>query len=794
MTAPQRTARSALHGLSLALLLAVAAGGASAQLNYDSSPEVQAALRRLATDDPAVQRARWGDLAAVAGKPWLNVAPGEVASVWRHPRWVVPGAVMRYHRGFCIAVSCQGTDYLVQYNEHAKQLEFYENGALAYTGRPQPDGAVRLAGAGLVGLLTAETLKFDAASGTLFSDKHELKAGTSAQLHAASRGMTGDAAAAATTATAAAPGGTAPGATAPAAGASQPAGTQADLRAELAAMKAKVDALTQQVEQRQATAGATGPSATAGTSRATGATAGAASPAAGGSTAGAGTAAGTVATAGGIGQAGGTAPTAGTSAAMAPAGASGPSAAPATGSTAAPAAAGTAVAAPTLTPAQAREAERRAQREEQARLAEERRQAAQRAKEEAARGKEEQRLAAQRAKEEEVRAKEEAKAKAREEAQAKVAEAKRAAEEQKAQAEAEVKTAADALPGFSDRVGVAPDIAKAIEATAAIAPGAAAAGKTVVLRRYAALAVHRKIKNRYGEAKDRATREEAEAAALKACNGFQSGCELVISFSGYACASYRAVDPELGDAWGLGFATGLPTSQWHATEEGRKYAGDVTLEYNQAWVCNHLVRTAPALLFAAQREPDKIETVRIGAQQWTTRNLNVATFRNGDRIPVARSAKEWAEATAEGRPMSRFPQDKPGNGKTLGRFYNWFAVADPRGLCPQGFRVPSRADFEALVRTVGARGGQRLKTTSGWNLYSAKDLNGTDEFGFAALPLGGTGTGGDFHGVNGVANIWTSSNADGKYAWMMSLMSHNDKVDIDRYPRTAGESVRCIAE
>lgn len=224
--------------LAAALLLA-AAGTAGAQAPFDGSPEARAALQRLASEDPQVQRARWGDLAAAAGKAWLHVAPGEVASVWRHPRWVVPGAVLRYHRGFCIATQCQGTDYLVQYNEGAKHLEFYENGSLSYQGRVQEDGSVRITGTGLVGVLTAETLRFDAANGLLFSDKHELKAGTGAQLAAASRGLAGD-----------------PAATAPAAGR---AASEAELRAELDAMKAKVDALSRQVAQQGATAPAAPP-------------------------------------------------------------------------------------------------------------------------------------------------------------------------------------------------------------------------------------------------------------------------------------------------------------------------------------------------------------------------------------------------------------------------------------------------------------------------------------------------------------------------------------------------------
>lgn len=312
-----------------ALLLAALATAAAAQASYDNHPETKAALQRLATEDAQVQRSRWGDLAPAAGKPWINVMPGDVGSVWRHPRWVVPGAVMRYHRGFCIAAQCQGTDYLVQYNEQKKQLEFFEKDALAYTGKVQEDGSVRLVGTGLVGVLTAETLRLDPATGTLFADKHELRAGTGAQLHAASRGVAGDPAAA---------------------GPAQAGTSDAELRAELDAMKAKVEAMRRQLEQQ-------GP-------------------------------------------------------------------APRTAASDAK----------PLTPAQQREADRRAQREAQARAAEEKR------------------LAAEAKAREDAQRRAEAQARTREEAQARAAEAKRLAEEKKARQEAERRAAEEAREEQKRRV------------------------------------------------------------------------------------------------------------------------------------------------------------------------------------------------------------------------------------------------------------------------------------------------------------------------------------------------------
>lgn len=227
-----------------ALVLALAACAAAPAFAQASAPDP--AARMSATPSDAQQRARWGDLAPAAGRTWLFVAPGEIASVWRDLRWVEPGVVLKYHRGFCIAGKCEGTEYLVRWNGQGGQLEFRDGDKLAYTGRVQDDGSVRISGAGLLGALTAETVKLDPATGTFFADKHELKPATTAQLAEATGGFAGSDKVA--QATPAAP---APAQPASAASSAAPGASEAELRAELAAMKARVDALSRQVEQQK---------------------------------------------------------------------------------------------------------------------------------------------------------------------------------------------------------------------------------------------------------------------------------------------------------------------------------------------------------------------------------------------------------------------------------------------------------------------------------------------------------------------------------------------------------------
>ena len=74
---------------------------------------------------------------------------------------------------------------------------------------------------------------------------------------------------------------------------------------------------------------------------------------------------------------------------------------------------------------------------------------------------------------------------------------------------------------------------------------------------------------------------------------------------------------------------------------------------------------------------------------------------------------------------------------TYGRLYNWYAATNARGAVPKwlacsyGWRVDG---IGGLHHSQGFNGteGTALKSTSGWSSGG----NGTDDFGFSALPGG----------------------------------------------------------
>jgi uncharacterized protein (TIGR02145 family) len=131
---------------------------------------------------------------------------------------------------------------------------------------------------------------------------------------------------------------------------------------------------------------------------------------------------------------------------------------------------------------------------------------------------------------------------------------------------------------------------------------------------------------------------------------------------------------------------------------------------------------------------DGFDCIVIGTQIWMPKNLDVETFRNGDRIPQVTSDEEWEKYGKLGEPAWCYYENKKFYGDSYGKLYNWYAVTDSRGLAPEGWVVPRDTDWKKLIDYLGGDSvaGNKLKSTSGWE----PNENGNDESGFSALPGG----------------------------------------------------------
>jgi uncharacterized protein (TIGR02145 family) len=129
------------------------------------------------------------------------------------------------------------------------------------------------------------------------------------------------------------------------------------------------------------------------------------------------------------------------------------------------------------------------------------------------------------------------------------------------------------------------------------------------------------------------------------------------------------------------------------------------------------------------------KTVVNGEQTWMAENLNISKFRNGDQIPEAKTIEEWEKAGKNNQPAWCYYDFDSINGQIHGKLYNGFAVIDPRGIAPEGFRIPTKEDFQVLINHYGGedKAGNKLKSNSGWK----EDFNGeSTSQEFFAMPSG----------------------------------------------------------
>ena len=144
-------------------------------------------------------------------------------------------------------------------------------------------------------------------------------------------------------------------------------------------------------------------------------------------------------------------------------------------------------------------------------------------------------------------------------------------------------------------------------------------------------------------------------------------------------------------------------------------------------------------------------SISIGNQVWMTKELDADKFRNGDPIPEAKSKEEWNNAGKNKQPAWCYyiQPSKGWSKKDLESYsgfgtklYNWYAVIDPRGIAPNGWKIPSKEDFENLTsyltngekiygRIPSEKICNKLKSKVGWG----KGV-GTNETAFSAIPLG----------------------------------------------------------
>lgn len=176
--------------------------------------------------------------------------------------------------------------------------------------------------------------------------------------------------------------------------------------------------------------------------------------------------------------------------------------------------------------------------------------------------------------------------------------------------------------------------------------------------------------------------------------------------------------------------------------------------------------------FTDPRDGQSYDVVKIGNLSWMAENLNFETAG------------------------SFCPEGDSRNCKRLGRLYSW---AEAKTVCPEGWRLPTNEDFAQILAqshdgepgAVSNEVGAKLKSRNGW----FKKGNGTDEFGFNALPAGYRSADGKFDGIGGYAYFWSatedSENPESN-AYYLFLSFSSDAASLNSFAKEDYRSVRCV--
>ena len=179
------------------------------------------------------------------------------------------------------------------------------------------------------------------------------------------------------------------------------------------------------------------------------------------------------------------------------------------------------------------------------------------------------------------------------------------------------------------------------------------------------------------------------------------------------------------------------------------------------------------------------KTTTIGGQVWMAENLNYFDIE-GAPSSIKNDWCYW---------------DKPENCGSAGRLYTWTVA---KRVCPEGWRLPTKDDWQALLTAVGAdtlnpiawTGANVLKSVNGWE----NNGSGTDDFGFTALPVGrkfSTRVQDGFTNHGCSAYMWSATEPDisagaDTLAFSVELNCSNELVIVNTIKKYSGLSVRCV--
>lgn len=265
-----------------------------------------------------------------------------------------------------------------------------------------------------------------------------------------------------------------------------------------------------------------------------------------------------------------------------------------------------------------------------------------------------------------------------------------------------------------------------------------------------------------------------------------------------------------------GFANEVPDFETavdaFATNVSKEESNDSVKTEGWSWDVPKEARLNPNIKYDSMVDPrDKqvYKVVKIDvpdanySQVWMAENLNYA---DSVKTPSLKGGN-WCY------------NDDEKNCKVSGRYYSWAAAIDSvalandskeplvcgygkkcgldravQGICPDGWHLPSIYEWGLLSVALGNApvSGEPLKALTGWNDAGTDHNNGTDLYGFAALPTGRRISATKWEKVGSDVYYWSAteySANDGRYFNINNVYTNSYTYQNSK---SYGQSVRCV--
>ena len=262
-------------------------------------------------------------------------------------------------------------------------------------------------------------------------------------------------------------------------------------------------------------------------------------------------------------------------------------------------------------------------------------------------------------------------------------------------------------------------------------------------------------------------------------------------------------DTHTTDGNGIGnFSSTLTGLEANTTYYVRAYATNaVGISYGATLVFTTAGQPCPNATTLADYDGNQYNTVQIGQQCWMKENLRTTHYADGSTV------------------VFKYPNNTAATATVYGLLYNWDAVmngalsssANPsyvQGICPTGWHLPSRGEFEQLTSYVSSITTCRcdnnasyiaksLASTNGWETHSyscyvGNSQNGNNATGFSAMPAGYFTDG--YNSFGYVVEFWSATAESDSYKFRMKMQYDWQEVSISATPSAYYISVRCVKD